>query len=95
MSLLSQQSDGRDDALVRRIAQAAVAAALVIQAEPAATANHANRATYAKLVLNAPDTYAPLFALAAVADGATTTASTDTALANRVNAIFNALAGTL
>ncbi len=95
MSLLSQQSDGTDNALVRRIEQAVLAAALVIQAEPVSTANHANRATYAKLVLNAPDTYAPFFALAAVSDGTTTKDSTDTALVNRVIAIFNALAGTI
>ncbi|HXI15510.1 MAG TPA: hypothetical protein VNM48_03990 [Chloroflexota bacterium] len=95
MSLLSQQSDGTDDAFVKRIEQAAVAAAIVVQVEATTVVNHVNRATYAKLVLNAPDTYAPVFALAAVADGATTTASTDTALASRVNAIFNALAGTI
>lgn len=72
MSLLTQQSDGTDVAFVRRIEQASVATAIAIQAEATTVPNHVNRANYAKLILNAPDAYAPLFALAAVSDGATT-----------------------
>ena len=39
---------------VERVIVAACAVAIAIQSEPPATANHANRAAYAKLVLNDP-----------------------------------------
>ncbi len=47
-----------------RVQVAMCSAAIAIQAEAPATPNHTNRANYAKLVLNSPDSYMPLFALA-------------------------------
>ncbi len=71
-------------------------AAIAIQAEAPATPNHTNRANYAKLVLNSPDSYMPLFALATCApDPALTPASPDATIQTNVNAVWNALAGTL
>ena len=71
-------------------------AAIAIQAEATGTPNHANRANYAKLVLNAPEQYMPLFSMAVSAyDNTLTSASADTAIQNNISAIWNALAGTI
>src|SRR5437016_3396645 len=83
-------------AFVERVRIGMCAAAIAVQAEAPATPNHTNRATYAKLVLNSPDSYAPLFALAICAfDSSLTAASADAAVQADVSAVWNALAGTL
>ena len=75
---------------------AACNAAIAIQAEATSTANHTNRANYAKLVLNSPESYAPLFAAAITSnDFALTTSTADATVQNDVNAVWNALAGTI
>jgi len=94
--LLGQWDTAGDDSFRRKVEVAMCAAAIAIQGEAPATANHANRAAYAKLVLNAPDIYAPLFSLAACAfDSTLTTVSADAAIQTAVNSVWNALAGTL
>ena len=47
----------KDLGFLPRVEVAMCAAAIAVQAEAPATANHANRAAYAKLVLNAPESY--------------------------------------
>ena len=71
-------------------------AAIAIQGESTGTANHTNRGNYAKLVLNSPESYMPIFSMAVCAyDSALTASSTDSAVQSDVNAIWNALAGTI
>ena len=64
MAYKDQRNLASDDELKRRVQVAMCSAAIPIQAEAPATPNHTNRANYAKLVLNSPDSYMPLFALA-------------------------------
>jgi hypothetical protein len=81
-----------DDNFRRRVEVAMCSAAIAIQGESTGTANHTNRANYAKLVLNNPEGYMPLFAMAICAyDSALTAAS----IQSDVNAVWNALAGTI
>ncbi len=85
-----------DDNFKRRVEIAMLGAAIAIQGESTGTANHTNRANYAKLVLNDPERYMPLFSLAICAyDGALTSGSDDTAIQGDVSAVWNALAGTV
>jgi len=96
MALKEQLSIARDEGFIERVMVAACAVAIQIQSEPPATANHANRAAYAKLVLNDPQHYAPLFSLAICANDATlTSASPDSAIQTGISAVWNALAGTI
>ena len=96
MAYKDQWNLASDDEFKRRVQIAMCFAALAIQAEPAATPNHTNRSTYAKLVLNSPESYMPLFALAiCAADPALTPASPDALIQTNVNAVWDALAGTL
>ncbi len=96
MAYKDQWNLASDDEFKRRVQIAMCSAAIAIQAEAPATPNHTNRANYAKLVLNSPDSYMPLFALAICAlDPALTPASPDANIQTNVNAVWNALAGTL
>ncbi len=96
MKSRDQWSLATDDDFKRRVEIAMLGAAIAIQGEPAQTDNHTNRANYARLVLNDPERYMPLFSLAICAyDGALTSASVDTAIQNDVSAVWNALAGTV
>jgi len=93
---LEQWDVPTDDGFRRRVEVAICAAAIAIQSENPATGNHANRAAYAKLVLNAPDSYTPLFARAIAANDSTLTpASADAQIRTAVDSVWNALAGTL
>ena len=70
--------------------------AVNVQAEVTTTPNHTNRANYAKLILNAPDVYGPLFAKAICSNDQTiTTASADATVQTACDSVFNALAGTI
>ena len=85
-----------DDNFQRRVEVAMCGAAIAIQGESTGTANHTNRANYARLVLINPEGFMPLFSMAVCAyDSALTAASTDSALQSDVNAVWNALAGTI
>ena len=96
MAYKDQWNLASDDEFKRRVQVAMCSDAIAIQAEAPATPNHANRANYAKLVLNSPESYMPLFALAICAlDPALTRASPDATIQTNVNAVWNALAGTL
>ena len=96
MAYKDQWNLASDGEFKRRVQVAMLSAAISIQAEATATPNHTNRANYAKLVLNSPDSYMPLFALAICAlDPALTPASPDATIQTNVNAVWNALAGTL
>lgn len=62
--------------------------------------NHANRIALAKLILNSPAAYAPLFAAAICANDSTLTLQndasiTDATINNDVSAVYNSIAGTL
>ena len=94
MALHDQSNIATDDSFKRRVEISMLNAAIAISAEAGGTPNHTNRANYAKLVLNDPERYMPLFALAITAyDQTLTTASPDTAINTAVSAVWNALAG--
>ena len=96
MALKEQLTPARDDGFMVRILVAMCAVSIQVQAEPPATANHANRAAYAKLVLNDPERYTALFSLAICANDPTlTSASPDSAIQTGISAVWNALAGTV
>ena len=94
-----------DTAFIKRITMAMLVQATNIQAEASSTNNHGRRSTLARSVLNAPDTYAPLFAyvcatnttiLAAttVTSGAVSAqTSQDNDLAFTASSLWDALAG--
>ncbi|MCA1685081.1 MAG: hypothetical protein LC745_03685 [Planctomycetia bacterium] len=90
------QYDLSDDTVFRkRVRIAMLTAAANVQAEATSTANHTNRANYAKLVLNAPDAYIAAFSQATCTNAAITSTSLDGDLQFEVNSIWNAMAGTI
>jgi hypothetical protein len=97
----TQNDLARDGVFLTRVKVAMTTQAVNVQAEANTTANHTNRANYAKLVLNSPDAYAPLFSNACVtqndpATSALMTASiSDANLGNVCSALWNALAGVI
>src|SRR5687767_10066831 len=94
MAYKDQWNLASDDEFKRRAQVAICSAAIAIQAEAPATPNHPNRANYAKLVLNSPDSYMPLFALAICAvDPALTPASPDATIQTNVNAVLERARG--
>jgi hypothetical protein len=96
MALKEQLTLARDEGFMERVLVAMCAVAIQVQAEPPSTANHANRAAYAKLVLNDPEHYTALFSLAICANDATlTSGSPDSAIQTGISAVWNALAGTI
>ena len=96
MAYRDQWNLATDDNFQRRVEVAVCSAAISIQAEATGTVNHTNRANYAKLALNNPELFMPLFSMAICAyDSALTAASTDSAIQGDVNAVWNALAGTI
>ena len=96
MAYRDQWNLATDDNFQRRVEVAMCGAAISIQGEATGTVNHTNRANYAKLVLNNPESYMPLFSMAICAyDAGLTAASADSAIQNNVNAVWNALAGTI
>ena len=95
MAYRDQWNLATDDNFKRRVEIAMCNAAIAIQGESTGTVNHTNRANYAKLVLNSPEAYMPLFSMAVCAyDAALGAGSADSAIQNDVNAVWNALAGT-
>ena len=87
---------GRDSIFIERVAIAMLVAAANVQAEDSQTGNHSNRSNYARLVLNAPDAYARVFALAVSAtNGSIVASSQDSDIQFVVNGLWNALAGTV
>ena len=94
--LRNQWDLATDDNFKRRVEVAMCAAAIAIQGESGGTANHTNRTNYARLVLNAPEQYMPLFAMAICAYDSTLSASSaDSTIQNGISAVWNALAGTV
>lgn len=96
MTLTQEFAAAQDTTFIDRVLVAGVAFAInVVQSEDPLTANHQNRATYARDFVSRPMTLAPalaqgVIALNAVADGATLT---DTVVNNSVAAIWNIFAG--
>ena len=96
MAFVDQAALSRDSIFVERVRVAMLVAAANVQAEAGGTANHANRANYAKLVLNAPETYAHTFANAVAAtNGSIVAGSTDSDIQFVVNGLWSAMAGTI
>src|SRR5688500_15655926 len=75
MAYRDQWNLATDDNFLRRVEVAMCSAAISIQGESTGTANHTNRANYAKLVLNNPEGYMPLFSMAVCAYNAALTAA--------------------
>lgn len=95
MTLVSQGDVASQPSFQARVQQAMVAAAIAIQFEASTTTDHTNRSNYAQKVLQQPNVFAPIFAIAAVSDGVTDNTATDAALATRISAIWSALAGVI
>ena len=100
MALIDQYKASNDLNFRQRVEMALCNAAVSIQSEATTTANHTNRANYAKLVLNNPTNYSSLFAEAICGYDATLTVQnlstiTDAAIQSGVSAVWNALAGTI
>ena len=77
---------------VRRVQMAAVKAAIAVQAEDVATANHAERSAWAYQVLHGPEGVAPKIAMAAATSVVLTIDSPDADIEFTVNAMWNAFA---
>jgi HD-GYP domain-containing protein (c-di-GMP phosphodiesterase class II) len=80
-----------DYELHSRIAAAMCSAAINIQAEDGATANHTERSTFALAILADPMGMAKKHALAVCTGGAIIHESTDQQLSDRMGGIWNAL----
>lgn len=90
MALLTDYTNSQNNDFQVKIQMALVSTALAVQAESAATANHAARSAYALLVLANPSGYAKLMAPAFTVDAALDTTATDAAIESRASAIWNA-----
>ena len=66
-----------------------------MQSEPGNTANHANRSNFARNVLNAPDGYVGPFSEAVATSSGVTTQSGDSDVQFTINAMWDAMAGTV
>lgn len=95
MAFVDQYALALDVTFQKRILVAMETAATQVQTEDVGTANHTNRANYAKLVLANPGAYLLPFCQAVVTNAAITSASLDSDLQFQVNSIWNAMAGTI
>lgn len=93
MAYVNQYALALDSVFQQKVFVAMVTAAIAVQAEIPATANHTNRSNYAKLVLNNPAFYVVSFSQSVVCNVAITGASIDSDIQFAVNANFSALAG--
>lgn len=94
MAYTTDYQNAQDATFRARVAIAMLNAAIAISAESSSgTAGHVARMALATNVLSAPDRWMPLFALAAVSDDATGPSATDAQIQNRVNSIWDAVAG--
>lgn len=75
------------------VSQAMLKVAQDIASEATNTPGHAARYLLAQKVLNSPGAYATIFPAGVVADGITDGTATDTAIYNRISAIWNGYAG--
>lgn len=98
MALVDQSVLSADTTFQNRVRQAIIAAAIAIASESANIAWHRQRTTLSKSVMNAPDSYAPLFAKAVATDTTVQTQAgtpatqgnvTDAAINNAVSAMWN------
>jgi hypothetical protein len=64
-----QMDLAKDPAFIQRVKMALVNSANTIYNEAGGTANHIQRAAFARQVLNNPDMYAPIMAVTCAADG--------------------------
>jgi hypothetical protein len=100
VALIDQYNCAQDVVFRQRVEVSMLAAAIAIQSEATTVANHTNRSNYAKLVLNNPGQYSPLFAEAICANNAALTVQslgtiTDATINSGVSAVWNSLAGML
>jgi hypothetical protein len=100
MAYVDQFASSTYPIFVQQVTVAMTSAAIAIASEAAATANHNNRVTLAKLVAANPTYWGPLFALGvsvnlAVNSVTVATLPTDANVQNSVNAIWNTFAGVL
>lgn len=86
-----------DSVFLQKVRFAMVRAGISVQSEAIDTANHTNRANYAKLVLNTPDSYTAQFSIAILAAPSVflNADSPDADIAFGVNSVWNALCGVL
>lgn len=78
---------------VNRVEVAIVQAAIAISAESAQTANHANRVTLARQVLQSPKYWSEVMAVGVGTDAGVQSNPTDAAIYNAVAGQWNAYAG--
>lgn len=90
MGLLEQYAETQNPDFIKKVQIAMVKTASNVYSESAAVANHVDRARFATKVIANPVGYAERCAPTIVADGATTNASTDTAIETRISALWDA-----
>jgi hypothetical protein len=95
MAYTDQASLAKDAIFQIRVRVAMLTAAVAVQSELTSIPNHTNRSNYAKLVLNAPDSYLYPFAQAVTTNAAITAASLDSDIQFQSNSIWNAMAGVI
>ena len=99
MALIDQVTLAADSVFITRVRQSIIATAVAIQNEATSTGFHQNRARLATKVMNAPDSFSPLFAKAVATDATVQadagsppvqTLVTDAHLNSAVSAMWNA-----
>lgn len=105
MSYRDQMDLAQDHIFIQRVKNAMINSATTIFNESGGTANHIQRAAFARSVMNAPDQYAPIIAVAVAADAinfpatitrdgagnvtSATTTGIDAGIDGRVNNVWN------
>ena len=92
MTLATQVAAAVDSVLIGKVEQALVEAAIAIQNEGTAVANHAARTQYARNVLQSSSSAARVFTEGVASQGLDNTA-TDAAIRAAVSSLWNAYAG--
>ena len=92
MSFTAQLGVAQNGDFIRRVQMAVIKAAIDIQAENPATANHAQRSALAYRVLHEPEAYAPKFAMAVATNPVIVAASADADIQLAVNSMWDAFA---
>lgn len=93
LSYTQQAAAAISPAFIAVVSQAMLKVAQDIASEATNTPGHAARYLLAQKVLNSPGAYVTIFPAGVVADGVTDGTAADTAIYNRLSAIWNGYAG--
>ena len=95
MAYIDQHNLSQDSVFKNRVRVAMLTGATSVQSEGTTVPNHTNRANYAQLVLNSPDSYINAFCEAATTNPPIVASSPDSDLQAAVGSLWNDLAGTI